>query len=176
MLQVSKILMVRTDDGEPRSQRLTVAMTVFIAAVVLIITGCQRKPVMAHAHFVHVPATGWQQTLPLTFYPEYDDSTVTYNLLLAVRHQNNYAYSNLSLVVDVISEDSTVNRRPMNLTLADEYGNWTDGGFGTLYQERYILATKVKPADARSVVVWQAMQACDTLTGLVDVGITTIPQ
>lgn len=153
-----------------------VAMTVFIAAAMLIMASCEHKPVMSHARFVHLPASGWQRTLPLTFTPEYDDSTRTYDIALAIRHDNSYRYRNLSLVVDIIAADSTVSRRQMDLSLADEYGNWTGGGFGSLYQDKVTVATDATPMNASSVVVWPAMQGCDTLCGLVNVGIITSPK
>lgn len=152
-----------------------VAMTMFVAAAMLSMPSCQRKPVMSHASFVHLPATGWQRTLPLTFMPEYDDSATTYDIKLAIRHDNSYRYSNLSLVVDIIDEDSVVNRSMVDMTLADEYGNWTGGGFGALYQDAVTIAHVIDPGDASSVVVWHTMQGCDTLRGLVDLGIIVNP-
>ena len=153
-----------------------VAMTVFIAAAMLIMASCEHKPVMSHARFVHLPVSGWQRTLPLTFTPEYDDSTRTYDISLAIRHDNSYRYRNLSLVVDIIAADSTVSRRQMDLSLADEYGNWTGGGFGSLYQDKVTVVSAATPTSASSVVVWQAMKGCDTLCGLVNVGIITSPK
>lgn len=150
-------------------------MAVLIAAALFVMPACQRKPVMAHARFVHLPAAGWQRSLPLTFMPEYDDSTMTYSLALAVRHDNTYRYRNLSLVVDLIAADSTLDRKMVNLTLADEYGNWKGGGFGALYQDTIGIADGVGPTDARSVVVWQAMQDCDTLCGLTEMGLIVSP-
>ena len=131
-------------------------MTLVIAAAMLVMGSCQRKPVMAHARFVHLPTDGWQRTLPLTFRPEYDDSAATYDITLAVRYDNSYRYRNLTMAVDVITADSAVNRRTVDMALADEYGNWTGGGF-----------------EARSIVVWQSMGVCDTLRGLVNLGIIT---
>ena len=150
-------------------------MTLVIATVMLVMAACQRKPVMTHATFVHLPADGWQRTLPLAFSPEYDDSTAAYNVTLAVRHDNSYRYRNLSMVVDVIAADSTVNRQTVNMTLADQYGNWTGGGFGALYQSTVPVVEAVTPDKARSIVIWQSMDGCDTLRGLVNVGIITIP-
>lgn len=152
-----------------------VAMTWLIAAAMLFLCCCQSKPVMPHARFVHLPSSGWLQSEPLTFSPEYDDSTLTYSLALAVRHGNSYRYSNLSLVVDMIAVDSTVNRRVVNMPLADEYGNWKGGGFGALYQDTVSIAGVIAPEDARSIVVWQAMEGCDTLRGLVDIGVFVKP-
>lgn len=153
-----------------------VAMTVVVAAAMLMMPSCDRKPVLSHAHFTHLSHDGWQRTLPLTFRPEYDDSTATYDISLAVRHDNSYRFSNLSLVVDIFAADSTVNRQTVDMKLADEYGNWTGGGFGALYQNRMTVAHAVNPEDARAVVVWQAMPGCDTLQGLVNIGIIVTPK
>lgn len=154
---------------------IAVAMTLIIAAAVLMLPSCQRKPVMAHSSFVHLPLNGWLRSVPLRFQPEYDDSALTYSLTLAVRHDISFPYRNLSLVVDIFADDSVVTRQTVDLVLADQYGNWTGGGFGSLYQDTVNLAGVVDPSDACSIVVWQAMQDCDTLRGLVDMGLITRP-
>ena len=136
-------------------------MTVFIAAVAIIMVGCQRKPVLSHARYVYLPAAGWQQTLPLTFTPEYDDSTATYDLTLAVRHESSYAYSNLSLVVDVIAADSTINRLPVHFTLADEYGNWSGGDSGPCIR---IAARSFKVSVPRMRARWLCGKSCAIVT------------
>jgi len=151
-------------------------MTTVIAAVMLLMAACQRKPVMAHGQFKHLPPAGWLKTMSLTFNPEFDDSTMICDLVLAVRHDNRYPFTNLSLVVDIIAADSTVSRHPVDLALADEYGNWSGGGFGSLYQDRVTITTGVTQADAHAVVVWQAMADCDTLCGVTDVGLITNPK
>lgn len=148
-------------------------MTWVIVAVMLMMPACGQRPVMAHARFIHLPVEGWQRTLPLSFVPEYDDSTTVYDLELAVRHDISYPYRNLLIVVDIIAEDSTVNRRSLDLPLSDEYGNWTGGGFGSLYQKQVHLLSDVKPSQANTVIVWQAM--CDTLTGVDHVGVIVRP-
>ena len=175
MLKTHKITALKSNPRAGYDKRIAVALTWVIAAAMLIMPACQRKPVMSHASFINIPMRGWQQAMPLTFTPEYDDSTRSYRLTLAVRHDNSYPYRNLSLVVDAIAADSTVNRQTVDITLADEYGNWTGGGFGSLYQKAVTVARDVHPVDARSVVVWQAMEGCDTLSGLVNVGIITSP-
>ena len=61
------------------------------------------------------------------------------------------------------------------MTLADEYGNWRGGGFGALYQDTLRIADVIDPGDAHSVVIWQAMAGCDTLRGIIDAGLITMP-
>lgn len=153
----------------------TVAMAVVIAAVVLMAACCQRKPVLPHASFKHVPSVGWLRSAPLSFTPEFDDSAATYDIMIAVRHSNTYAFSNLSLAVDLIAEDSTVARYPVSIALADEFGNWTGGGFGTMYQVTVPVTEGVTPARAARLLVWQVMAPGDTLAGIEDVGIIASP-
>lgn len=146
-----------------------------IAVIVLSAAACQRRPALPTARFAHVPCTGWLSSEPLSFSPEYGDSAASYNLTLAVRHTNSYRYRNLSLVVDVVAADSSVNRKALDLSLADEYGNWSGGGFGALYQATEQIVSSVTPEQARNIVVWQTMEGCDTLHGVLDVGIITTP-
>ena len=131
---------------------------------------------MAKSYFTHLPEDGWKRTTPLTFMPEYDDSTTTYDLIVAVRHTNSYRFRNLVFAIDVIGNDTISVRHDLDLKLADEYGNWSGGGFGSLYQLRTVVARDISPADARSVVVWQAMDGIDTLRGLEDLGIIVAPK
>lgn len=153
-----------------------VAMTLFIAAAILLLASCHDKPSMAHSTFKHLPQSGWLKTLPLTFTPEYDDSTAVYDITLAVRHGNHYPYRNLSLAVDIIAGDSTMKRQNVDMMLADEYGNWRGGGFGALYQDTASIALNVLPIEASKVVVWQVTSPGDTLQGVVDIGIITAPK
>ena len=150
-------------------------MTMVIAVIVLCAVACERRPALATSRFVHLPTTGWPASEPVSFEPVYIDSAASHGLTLAVRHSNSYRYCNLSLVVDVIAADSTVSRKSLDIPLADEYGNWSSGGFGALYQATMPIVGGVTPDKARSVVVWQTMAGCDTLLGVVDVGIITTP-
>lgn len=146
-----------------------------LIAAVMLMTGCRNRPVMSHADFVHLPVDGWLQSASVTLTPEYDDSAATYNLVLVVRHGNAYKFRNLALVVDIIAVDSVVNRQMLDMQLADEYGNWTGSGFGTVYVDTVQLADVIDPGDARSVIVWQAMHGCDTLHGVTDIGLIARP-
>ena len=172
MCRARKETALAIDRSQRTNQRMTVVMTwVFATAAMLMMAACDHRPVLSQSHFVHISNDGWLSSAPVSFKPEYADSNAIYSLALAYRHTNSYAYSNLSLVVDVIDADSIVNRRQMDITLADEYGNWRGGGFGALYQDTVMIAHAVEPDDALTVVVWQTMQGCDTLMGLTDIGL-----
>ena len=150
-------------------------VTMVITAMVICAAACQR-PRMATARFIHLPSSGWIATVPLTFEPVYNDSTAPCDLYLALRHDNRYRYRNITLVVDVLGDDAALRRSTLDIPLADEYGNWSSGGFGPLYQVSVPIARHAAPVTARRVVVWQTMAPGDTLTGVVDVGIITRPE
>ena len=127
------------------------------------------------AQFKTLPDEGWRKDFPIKFTPEYADSAITYDIQLAIRHNNSYQYSNLSLVVDMVDSVKTIHRNNIDFELCDSYGNWLGAGFGALYQASIVIAHDIKPGDVNSVVVWQAMANCDIIKNVVDIGITVTP-
>lgn len=127
------------------------------------------------AQFKTLPNEGWSKTMPIEFTPEYSDSTITYDVELAMRHNNSYQFSNLSLVVDLVDSVKNVSRNNIDFELSDGYGNWRGSGFGALYQSSIVIAQAVKPGQVSSIVVWQAMNNCDVVKNIVDMGIIIKP-
>ncbi len=113
--------------------------------------------------------------MPIKFTPEYSDSSLTYDVELALRHNNDYQYSNLSLVVDLIDSVKNVTRHDIDFELSDGYGNWRGSGFGALYQSSIVIAQGIKPSQVTSVVVWQAMNNCDVVKNVIDMGVIVKP-
>jgi gliding motility-associated lipoprotein GldH len=113
--------------------------------------------------------------MSIEFTPEYSDSSSTYDIALAVRHNNDYQYSNLSLVVDLIDSVKNVNRTNIDFELSDGYGNWKGSGFGAIYQSSVVIAQGISPSQVSSIVVWQAMNNCDVVKNILDIGIIVTP-
>jgi gliding motility-associated lipoprotein GldH len=127
------------------------------------------------AQFKTLPSEGWSKNQPIKFSPEYADSTLTYDILLSIRHNNSYQFSNLSLAVDMVDSVKIIHRKDIDFELSDNYGNWKGSGFGALYQASIVIATGIKPTDVNSIVVWQTMANCDIVKDVVDMGITVTP-
>jgi gliding motility-associated lipoprotein GldH len=127
------------------------------------------------AHFKTLPDEGWNKDMPVKFTPEYADSLITYDIALAVRHNSDYQYSNLSLVIDLIDSVKNVNRSNIDFELSDGYGNWKGSGFGAIYQSSVVIAQGVTPAQVGSIVVWQAMNNCDVVKNVIDIGVIVSP-
>lgn len=142
---------------------------------ILVCLGACAPEHSSYSDFKDVPIKGWYRSMPLDFTPQYGDSSNTYNITLAVRHDNMYRYRNLSLIVDFIGHDKKVSRRNMNFSLADNHGNWLGSGFGALYQCSALIATGVHPSEMEHVVVWLGMGNCSFVTSVCNVGIIVSP-
>ena len=113
--------------------------------------------------------------MPIKFFPEYADSSLTYDIQLSIRHNNSYQFSNLSLAVDMVDSVKVIHRKEVDFELSDSYGNWKGAGFGALYQASIVVANGVKPSEVKSIVVWQTMENCDVVKDVMDIGITVSP-
>ena len=127
------------------------------------------------AQFKTLPDEGWRKSMSIKFTPEYADSSIHYDIALAIRHNNDYQYSNLSLVVDLVDSVKNVTRSNIVFELSDGYGNWKGSGFGALYQSSVIIAQDVSPSQVNSIVVWQAMNNCDIVKNVIDIGVIVTP-
>ena len=147
----------------------------WLVLAVLMLTAC-RPERMAYSKAVALPDEGWERTMPITFAPQYGDSTARYDIDLAVRHTPAYEFSTLTLVVDIVDEQAHTSRKRLELPLADSQGNWLGAGFGTLYQHRITLARDVDPRQVRSIVVWQATTDSTALRNVSELSIFAKPK
>lgn len=151
-----------------------IAVAVTLISVLFCLNACSFKQ-DTMAQFKTLPSEGWSKNQPIKFSPEYADSTLTYDILLSIRHNNSYQFSNLSLAVDMFDSVKIIHRKDIDFELSDNYGNWKGSGFGALYQASIVIATGIKPTDVNSIVVWQTMANCDIVKDVVDMGITVTP-
>lgn len=147
----------------------------FAAVLALLCVACSNTSDI-YNEFKTIGDNGWHASVPLKFFPNIADSTITScNVLLAVRHNNAYAYSRLDLVVDMIDSNHKVTRRVVNFELADEHGNWLGTGFGRLYQTQVVVAQGVNPCELHDIVVWPTMKGLDKVENIENVGVFIVP-
>ena len=130
---------------------------------------CQ-SPEKEQSIFCDLPDEGWHSKAPLRFEPNYKDSAATYDIAVAVRHTWQYRYTQLPLLVDLITSNGQVSHYAVTLRLADEHGNWCGSGFGPLYQ----LSTTWRQACRRSrrAKLWcTRMEGVDYIECVNNVGI-----
>lgn len=122
------------------------------------------------SHFSTLPDSGWAYGDTLNFDTVRLDSLSTGTLYLALRHSNDYRYSNLWL--EVTYDDKGVTKRDtLNLRLADTFGRWQGKGFGSTRQLKTEVARNISPQPGSEVYVRHIMRV-DTLTGLHELGVS----
>lgn len=99
------------------------------------------------------------------------DSTklLTGDIILVVRHSNAYEYSNIWLSLKYYTENAMVNDT-INVSLADDFGNWYGKGMGVSYQYCDTVARNVTIDTSTPIKIWHIMRA-DTLPDIEQIGI-----
>lgn len=114
----------------------------FITMVVLsVMTACKMGP-NDYSEYHTLGEDGWRygEFLRYEFIPQ--DSIVTGDLALSLRHTNDYIYSNIYLEVTIADSLST-SRDTLAITLADDFGRWKGRGIGTDFQVSDTIAKRV---------------------------------
>lgn len=147
---------------------------IFVAIFMSACLGACTSKQASYSDFKHIPHSGWTHSEPYYFTPEYADSSRIYDLYIAMRHEDDFEYSEVNFVVDLIYDNYTIERLNCNVALSDRNGNWLGSGFGALYQNTQLIKSGVRAGAVPKVVVWQGMK-CDTLSQITDIGIIVKP-
>ena len=143
--------------------------TWFILVVgLLALSSCQQRVV--YSDFRTLPIEGWHEDSVLTFETDMQDSVGTYDVLIVVRHTNQYAYQNLWLFVENCTDLGISQRDTIEATLADDYGRWLGSGINRY--ELPLLYIKNSPAHTcpRRFTIQHGMRT-EWLKGITDVGV-----
>lgn len=118
-----------------------------------------------------IPTHGWHIEEPLTFNIE-NPAPQTCDIELFIRHTTQYNYRNLWLFVEHTTPDSTITTDTINITLANKYGKWEGGGWGSHHQVEYPLYSKL-PLDSgmHTIKITQGMREI-ILKDIANVGIS----
>lgn len=146
-----------------------------IAGVALLLASvCSCRQGDVYNEFNTLPRTGWFKRDVQRFTPESTDSTGRYDLFLTLRHNGDYVYRNLWLFVSYTGTDGSLKTDTVNCELADEFGHWSGGGWGSYYQQEFLLDDSFRFGREQVVTIQQAMRD-DRICGISDVGIRIAP-
>jgi gliding motility-associated lipoprotein GldH len=144
-----------------------------IATTMLLTWSCGSKNV-AFCDFKELPKEGWAYGDTISFpTDEMDDSTAVGHIAVAIRHTNNYPYSNIWLEVTHLDSNSRPHRDTINLVLADIYGRWKGQGFGASYQFSESTASISNIMRGQPITVRHIMRV-DTINGIEHLGVMLV--
>lgn len=121
-----------------------------------------------------IPHTGWEAHNVQIFTFDIPEKNI-YDVNLFLRHENEYKYRNLWLFIKYIQPDSTCITDTLNCILADTYGHWYGGSWGSYYQYSQNLKLN-QPLDSgtHTLEITQAMRE-HNLKGITNIGIRVAP-
>ncbi len=126
-----------------------------------------------YSEFRHLPESGWHYEDSLRFTPHVADSTAVGRLIVAVRHNNAYPFSNLWLEVTRHDRSGKLHRDTVNMQLCDRYGRWHGRGFGAEYQYSDTLPGLTRVITDSTIIVRHVMRV-DNLTDIEQIGVTFV--
>ena len=147
--------------------------SLFVLYVILCLGACTPKH-SSYSDFVEIGGDGWNRNKPCEFVPQFGDSTILYEVKVAVCYEHDYPYRNMSLIVDFLNNDSLLRRTNLNMVITDEYGNSQNPGFGIAYQKECLLEECIQVGKVDKIMVWHGLD-CDTLNSVTRIGVTLSP-
>jgi gliding motility-associated lipoprotein GldH len=139
----------------------------------LLFTSCSEEPF--YSATTDMQGEVWHYNEPAEFSMQVTDTVSAYDVFIDVRTNKSYAYNNLYVFLDMVSEDGNpLLRDTVELPLADKTGKWTGTVTGSLV-ENHVLTYQgltFKKSDKYTFILTQAMMREDDLQGIASVGIS----
>lgn len=115
---------------------------------------------------------GWAGEDALSFQWEVSDTLQRQDVILDLRHAQDYPFSNLYLFLTYEFPNGKTRTDTVACTLADELGRWRGSGFGDLMDQRFMLQSQVAfPLSGTYRLEIAHGMRRDPLTGLTNVGL-----
>ena len=118
-----------------------------------------------------IPETGWHKDSLVVFNISVEDTLQNHNLLINIRNETSYNYSNLWLFIKILQPDDEMLTDTFEIVLADPSGKWLGKGIGGLKTRQAIFRRNVRlPVSGEYTVKLQHGMRQDVLNGIHDVG------
>jgi gliding motility-associated lipoprotein GldH len=148
------------------------AIPAWLSVVLLsigLLAACKQD--VAYAESRQLPREGWNATDTLVFSPVLESGEETVDLVLWIRHDKDYAYSNiwLKVITDLAIDDED---GMIEVRLADKTGKWLGTCSQSMCTAKTILLSNYSDAEEKAVklAVLQYMRETD-LRGIRNVGV-----
>lgn len=142
---------------------------IIFGALLISIFACDRNQVFEE--YKTIPQKNWHKDSLVVFNIPVTDTTQNHNLIVNIRNDINYKYSNLWLFIEVQQPGGEAIKDTFELSLADPSGKWLGDGFGGLKTRHVIFRRNVYfPATGNYQINIQQGMREELLAGISDVG------
>ena len=142
---------------------------IFLTIIISLCLGACAPGHNDYSQFFDIDTEGWKYGDTLKFDPATQDSISTGELTIALRHTNEYPYSNLWLEIRHFNGDST-RIDTVNIEMADNYGRWHGDGIGSSFQYALPVSKKITLYRGKPIKITHIMRV-DRLPDIEQVGL-----
>lgn len=126
---------------------------------------------LVYEKYKTIPEAGWHKDSLVVFNIPIEDTLQNHNLLINIRNETTYNYSNLWLFIEIEQPDGKMLKDTFEIALADPSGKWFGKGTTGLKTRETIFRRNVTlPASGEYTVKIQHGMRQEMLKGIHDVG------
>ena len=123
-----------------------------------------------------IPSVGWSTNEKYTFEFPINDTNQFYDIMIHIRNQQTYGYSNLWLFIETTAPNNYVKKDTFEIILADQTGRWLGKGIGNVNSMLVPYRTSVSfPFRGIYRITLQQGMYDNPLMNLLDIGIRVQP-
>lgn len=113
-----------------------------LCALFFLFVSCDRNRLYEQNSLVD--QKGWYYQSRIPFDVQITDTTKFYNVYANLRVGSDYKYSNIFFWFHVINPTKEIDKRRVEMLLANERGKWLGRGLGDMYDYQFPVYTKIK--------------------------------
>lgn len=137
---------------------------------ILLWTGCEQSRVFDQN--ISIDKEGWAYAQPLKFEVAVNDTALSYNMYINVRHTDEYPYNNLWIDLTTVLPDSSMVRSKVNVELSEPGGEWTGNCVdGVCYNAVLIQKNFRLPQKGKYTFILEQDMRMNPIPSVLDVGI-----
>jgi gliding motility-associated lipoprotein GldH len=141
-----------------------------IAVFIGIIISCQYSSI--YDKYKSVPVKGWHKDSVIVFNFSVSDTLQDYNMVLCIRNDVNYKFSNLWLFIEISGSDRTAVVDTFEIVLANPSGKWMGRGIAGIKSREVVYRRNVTfHAQGEYVVKIRHGMRQKNLKGIHDLGL-----
>lgn len=154
-----------------RLKDIVITLVVVVAGWAAV--GCSGDVVNSYSDYSSLPSYGWTYTDVRQFNVTHRDSVCSGTLVVGLRHNGDYPYTDIQLGVEY-SDGDNLRHDTLTVALSDSFGKWIGNGVGYSFQVTDTVGRIRHHISGRPVRVRHLMR-CDTLPGISQIGVFFIP-
>ena len=150
-------------------KRFVIHQLIIVVIFLIIISSCDNSRIFED--YQSISESGWHKDSLVIFNILIFDTLQNHNLLVNVRNDMTYKYSNLWLFIEIDQPGGVVLKDTFELSLAHPSGKWLGDGFGGFKTRQVMYRRNVYfPASGNYKINVQHGMRDDKLAGISDIG------